>query len=192
MLIKPIRLVVTFFLVNFTFFSYGQSVIIQNGIRLPQDTVVKKQLISALDGFIDQKEKANKENTFVLKDDLLETSDLLDEMKGMERNSKANDFFKPYLGNVLELDTNNFIIQFSYMGVADNTPVLRASFKLIAKKAGSQFYFSSPLKQNTISWRTKKYNGLTCHYKDTLNAADAKAYQKQVDFYDAKLKVPNM
>jgi hypothetical protein len=190
--IKPSQLAITLVLASFSFFCCAQSIIIPNGLRLPEDTIVKNQLISSLNGFLSQKEQPNKENKFVLKEDLLETSDLLDEMKGIERNSKANDFFKPYLGNVLQLDANNFIIQFSYMGVADNMPVLRASFKLITKKAGLQFYFSSPLKQNTISWKTKKYNGLTCYYKDTLKAADAKAYQKQVEFYDAKLKAPNM
>ena len=190
--IKLSRLAITLVLASTSIFCYSQPVIIPNGLRLPADTIVKNQLIASLNGFLSQKEGANRENKFVLKEDLLETSDLLDEMKGMDRNSKANDFFKPYLGNVLQLDANNFIIQFSYMGIADNTPVLRASFKLIAKKAGSQFYFSSPLKQNTISWKSKKYNGLTCYYKDTLKAADAKAYQKQVEFYDAKLKAPNM
>jgi hypothetical protein len=190
--IKFTRLAITCILASFTFFSQGQSIIIEKGINLPTDSIVSKQLISSLNGFLSQKEQPNKENKFVLKEDLLETSDLLDEMKGIDRNSEANDFFKPYLGNVLQLDANNFIIQFSYMGIRDNTPVLRASFKLIAKKQGSQFYFSSPLKQNTVSWRTKKYNDLTCHYKDTLKDADAKAYQKQVEFYDAKLKAPNM
>jgi hypothetical protein len=186
------RLVVTFILIGFTLFCSAQSVIIQSGIKLPTDTIAGKQLISSLNGFLGQKEQPNKENKFVLNEDLPETSDLLDEMKGIERNSKASDFFKPYLNNVVELDANNFIIQLSYMGVTDNAPVLRASFKLRAKRQGTQFYFSSPLKQNTIAWKSKKYNGLTLYYKDTLNSGAAKAYKKQVDFYDAKLKAPNL
>ena len=192
MFTNPHKLVITFMLISFSFFCSAQSVIIQSGIKLPADTVVGKQLINSLNGFLGQKEQPNKENKFVLKEDLPETSDLLDEMKGIERNSKANDFFKPYVNNVVELDGNNFIVQLSYMGVTDNAPVLRASFKLRAKKQGAQFYFSSPLKQNTIAWKSKKYNGLTLYYKDTLNYGAAKAYQKQVDFYDAKLKAPNL
>lgn len=189
---NPTRLVTTFMLICFSLFCSAQSVIIQSGIRLPADTAVGKQLISSLNGFLGQKEQANRENKFVLKEDLLETSDLLDEMKGIERNNKANDFFKPYLNNVVELDADNFIVQLSYMGVMDNAPVLRASFKLRAKKQGTQFYFSSPLKQNSIAWKSKKYDGLTLYYKDTLNSGAAKAYQKQVDFYDAKLKAPKL
>jgi hypothetical protein len=186
------RLGITFLLMGFALFCSAQSVIIQSGIKLPADTIAGKQLISSLNAFLSQKEQPNKENKFVLNEYLPETSDLLDEMKGIERNSKANDFFKPYLNNVVELDANNFIVQLSYMGVMDNVPVLRASFKLSAKRQGMQFYFSSPLKQNTISWKSKRYNRLTFYYKDTLNSDAAKAYQKQVDFYDTKLKTPNL
>src|SRR5882757_3410743 len=98
---NPIRPVVTFILISLTLFCSAQSVIIQSGIRLPSDTAVGKQLISSLNGFLGQKEQPNKENKFVLNEDLLVTSDLLDEMKGIERNSKAKDFFKPYLNNVV-------------------------------------------------------------------------------------------
>src|SRR5438067_1904160 len=144
MFINLTRLVISSILISFSLFCSAQSVIIQSGIRLPADTVIGKQLISSLNGFLNQKEQPNKENKYVF-----ETTDLLDEMKGIERNSKANDFFKPYLNNVVEVDANNFIVQLSYMGVMDNAPVLRASFKLRAKRQGTRFYFSSPLKQNT-------------------------------------------
>jgi hypothetical protein len=190
--INPTRSVITFFLTGFTFFAHAQSVVIQKGINLPQDTTVKNQLISSLNGFLSQKEQPNKENKFVLNEDVLETSALLDEMKGMERNAKTNDFFKPYLMNAVKLDENNLIIQLSYMGILDNVPVLRAGFKLLVKKEGTQFYFSSPLKQNTISWKTKKMGNITYHFKDTLYNAGANAYQKIVNLYDKKLKVPDM
>jgi hypothetical protein len=192
MSIKPNKLAITLILASFTFFSNAQSIIIPNGIRLPDDTIVKKQLISSLNGFLSQKEQSNKENKFVLKEDLLETSDLLNEMKGIEQNAKANDFFKAYLTNVVKLDENNFIVQLSYMGIMENAPLLRASFKLLAKKQDNQFYFYSPLKQNTISWKIKKYNGLTCYYKGVLNTTDALAYQKKLEFYDTKFKMPGM
>ena len=153
--IKLTRLAVTCILASFTLFSYSQSIIIEKGINLPKDSVVSKQLISSLNGFLAQKEKPNKENTFVLKANLPETSALLDEMKGIDANNKANDFFKPYLNNVVKLDENNFIVQFSYMGVLENAPLLRATFSLLAKREGDKFYFSSPLKQNTIGWKPK-------------------------------------
>lgn len=190
--IRSIRLATTLFLAGFSFFCCGQSVIIPKGLRLPEDTIVKNQLINSLNGFLGQKEQPNKENKFVLIGDLLETSGLLDEIKGMEGDGKGNDIYKPYLTNVVVQDTTNFIIQFSYMGITENVPLLRASFKVIAKKEGSRFYFSSPLKKNTIGWKSKKYNGLTLYYKDMLNSAAVRAYLKQIDFYNAKLKAPNL
>ncbi len=192
--IKPTKLALTLILVSFTLFSFAQSVIIRNGIRLPDDTVVRKQLINSLNRFLDQKEKPNKENTFVLKETLPETSNLLDEMKGMEQNIALKDknFYKCYLTNVVKQGDDNFIIQLSYIGMTETTPVLRSSIKLMAKKQGDQYFFYSPLKQNTISWKIKRYNNLTCYYKDVLNATDALAYQKKVEFYDTKLKMPRM
>jgi hypothetical protein len=187
---KPIRFAITLTLVSLTSFSYAQSVIIPNGIKLPADTIVSKQLVNSLNGFLSQKEQPNKENKYVLKENLLETSALLDEMKGMESNAKAKDFFKPYLNNVVKLDESNYIVQLSYMGMSDNMPVLRASFKLLAKKEENTFYFSSPLKRNTISWKTKRMGNITYVFKDTLNNTGAKAYLKTVNFYDKKLKAP--
>jgi hypothetical protein len=150
--IKQIRVFITLILVSFTIFSYAQIVIVPTGINLPQDTLIKKQLISSLNGFLSQKEQPNKENKFVLKEDLLETSALLDEIKGMEKNNKLkdNDFYKCYLTNIVKLDANNYVVQFSYIGVKENIPVLRASFKLLAKREGAQFYFSSPLKHHFV------------------------------------------
>ncbi|MFA6083308.1 hypothetical protein [Mucilaginibacter sp.] len=172
-------------------FSYGQngSVVIQNNVNLPKDSVTS-QLISSLNGFLGQKEKLTKENTFVLKDDLLETAALLDEMKGVEQNAKLKDggFYKPYLTNITKRDNNNFIIQLSYIGIADNTPAIRASFKLLAKHIDGRFYFYSALKQNATSWKIKKAGYITYCYKDTLNAADTKEFQKMVFLYDKKLK----
>jgi hypothetical protein len=191
MSIKPNSLVITLILASFTFFACAQSIIIPNGIRLPDDTVVKKQLISSLNGFLSQKEQSNKENKFVLKEDMLETSALLDELKGVDQNVKIKDqnFFKGYLTNAVKLDESNYIVQISYIGLIENTPVLRASFRLLAKRRDSLFYFSSPLKQNTLSWKIQKMGNVIYHYKDTLNNADAKKYLEMVTFYDKKLKV---
>ncbi|HTE01666.1 MAG TPA: hypothetical protein VK668_20400 [Mucilaginibacter sp.] len=190
----PIKFVaITCILTSITICSFAQSIRIQNGINLPQDTAISSQLIRSLNGFLSQKEKPNKENSFVLKDDLLETSALLDEIKGVEQNAKLKDkdFYKSYLSNVVKLDETHFMVQLSYIGMADSSPLLRASFKLLAKREGTQFYFYSPLKQNTIGWKTKKLNNIIYRYKDTLNAADAKAYQTAVNYYDKKLKAPN-
>jgi len=172
--------------------SYGQSLAMSGDLRFTVDSTTKSQLTSALNGFLDQKEKPNKENTFVLKSDLLATSLLLDELKGMEKNAKLKDdhFYKPYLQDITDISNSEFLVQLSYIGMAENTPVLRASFKLIAEKQGDRFYFCSPLKRNTVSWKTKRSNNITFYFKDTLDAASAKSYAKAIDLYDKKLKAP--
>jgi hypothetical protein len=189
---KSIVFVLLSLLTGLAVSSYGQSLVVPRDIRLTTDSITKVQLINSLNGFLDQKEKPNRENTFVLKEDLLAMSALLDEFKGMDKNAKLKDdhFYKPYLTSAVDVGNNNFLIQLSYLGVDDSTPVLHASFRLFAKKQGDQFYFYSPLKQNTLTWKVKKMGNINFHFKDTLNIAEARAYLKTVNSYDKRLKVP--
>ncbi len=185
-------LLIACFLTTVTFTSYGQSLIVMDGVSLPKDSATKNELISSLNGFLDQKEGPNKENKFVLKEDLLAMSALLDEIKGMEKNAKLKDdhFYKAYLTNAVKLDNSDLLVQFAYVGTSENAPVLRASFRLLAKKQDGQFYFYSVLKQNTLAWKTKKLNNITFHFKDKFDDATANAYLKAVNSYDARLKTP--
>src|SRR3977135_2319624 len=70
--------------------SYGQAnlFIVSPGITLPKDSATQSQLLTAFNGFLSQKDKPGKENTYVLKAHLLETSVLLDEMKQVEANNE--------------------------------------------------------------------------------------------------------
>ncbi len=189
---KSTILLIAGLLSGLTFSSYGQSLIIAKDVNLPKDTTTKNELINSLNGFLDQKDSPNKNNKFVLKEDLLAMSALLDELKGMDKNAKLKDdhFYKAYLTNTVQLDNNDFLIQFAYMGMIENVPVLRASFRLMAKMQDGQFYFYSVLKQNTIAWKTKKISNVTYHFKDTLDVATAKNYLKTVNSFDKRLKVP--
>ena len=121
---------------EFDFNRTDNPLIITDNINLPTDSIIKNQLLASLNGFLEQKEKPNKENTFVLNADLLETSILLDEIKGIERNRKLNDnnFYKAYLTNAAPLNDNNFLVQLSYIGLKESLSSLRASFTLIAVK----------------------------------------------------------
>lgn len=178
---------------SFTIFGFGQikPLIIQANVNLPKDTIISNNLIKALNGFLSEKESDNKYNTYVLNEDLLETSLLLDEMKGVEKKSKYKDdnFYKGYLNNVMQIDNTNFLIQFSYMGVSENTSILVASFEVLAKQKGNKFYFSSPLIRNTISWKSKKIENCIFHFKNSLNNDVASSYLKTVAFFDKKLNI---
>lgn len=187
-----LKLIFSTLLISLTVFTFGQTkpLIIPSYINLPKDTLAANNLIKSLNGFLSLGEKPNKENTFVLKEDLLETSMLLDEMKGIEKSGKINDnnFYKGYLTNIVQIDNINFLIQFSYIGINENVPILLASFEVLAKQKENQFYFSSPLKRNTISWQTKKIGNCTFHFKNILNSKKASEYVKAVATFDDKLK----
>ncbi len=173
-------------------FAQTNPLIVSANVVLPKDTLIAKQLVKSLNGFLGQKESPNKENVFVLKEDLLETSILLDEMKGIEKSGKYkdNNFYKGYLTNVVQIDKSNFIIQFSYIGVNENIPILGASFEVLAKYMDDKFYFLSPLQRNTLSWQTKKIGNCTFHYKTNLNTKVAGEYVKYVALFDKKLEAP--
>ena len=179
-----------------TSISFGQtnSLVVPPNILLPRDTIVKNQLIASLNDFLSQTKKPNKENSLVLSSELLQTSVLLDEMKDLGKSNKFKDenFYKPYLTNATQLTDNNFLIQLSYIGVNEGLPFLRASFALIADKKGTQFYFHSPLKQNTASWKIKKFGNTNVYFKNSLNSAKAKSYFKMVADYDKRLSAPDL
>jgi hypothetical protein len=59
-------------------------------IRLPKDTVTRAHLLRSLNGFFGGEDSPARQNTFVLQKDLLATSALLDEMKGIERDADAS------------------------------------------------------------------------------------------------------
>lgn len=187
---KPILAFITFLLSFASVASFGQDggIIIAKNITLPKDTAVT-QIIIALNGLRGQIERPNKQNVFILPTELLTTSALVDEMKGMEQNAQLHDknFYKPDLVNIVK-QRDNYLVQLVYIGVADGVPAIKASFKLLAKQQGGKFLFYSPLKQNTAGWKTKTLGNITFRFKDTLNTTDAKAFQKTVAFYDKKLQ----
>nr|WP_315195183.1 hypothetical protein [uncultured Flavobacterium sp.] len=175
-----------------TAFAQTNPLIVPANVILPKDTLIANHLLKSLNGFLNQKESPNKENVFVLKDDLLETSILLDEIKGIEKSVKLKEdnFYKGYLTNVVQIDKTNFIIQLSYIGINENTPILNASFEILAKYIDDKFYFLSPLQRNTISWQTKKIGNTTFHFKKELNTKVATEYVKDVALFDKKLNAP--
>jgi hypothetical protein len=190
--VKSIIIIMTFAL---TTLSFGQTnkIIIQTNINLPKDTLVTNNLIKSLNGFLSLKEKPNKENTFVLNEDLLETSILIDEMKGIEKSGKYKDdnFYKGYLTNVAPINKTDFLIQFSYIGVFESTPILVASYEIMGKLRDNKFYFCSPLKRNTASWQNKKNGNYVFHFKNSLNEKVVSEYIKNVQYFDKKLNAQN-
>jgi hypothetical protein len=185
-------IILFFLLICFSPVCYSQQVIIPSSTILPKDSLLKSRLISSLNSLLSKKEGPASKNEFILKEGLLETSALLDEIKGMEQNAKSQDknFYKCYLSNVAGLAEDSFLIQLNYIGIAEGTPVLRASFKLLAKRQADSFRFYSPLSGNTSTWNTKKIGQTTYYFKNKLNSNDVKEYEKTKGIYDQKLRAP--
>src|SRR5262249_48946038 len=147
----------------------AQSVIVPSMASLAQDTLVKYQLVTSINGFLAAKSGPTKDNPYVLKGTFPETAALIDEMKGIEQSNRFDDknFYKCHLTNFVKLEGNNYLIQFSYIGIDDRgAPLLRASFRLLARLVDGKFYFYSPLKNNTKSWKSKRVMNVIFHYKD--------------------------
>jgi hypothetical protein len=173
-------------------FCWGQTqpLIVPKYIRLPADSVQSGQLVASLNGFLDQASGPNKDNAFVQEGYLPETSALLDEMKGIGNAGVGKvNFYRCYLTNVALLDSSDFIIQLAWLGSIDSMPVLRASFKLIAYREGDRYYFRSPLKRNTATWRQKKTGNFIFYYNNPLNETALNAYVKKAAEFDRKLGV---
>jgi hypothetical protein len=172
--------------------SQIQPVVVPAYARIPLDSLQKQQLISSLNGLLSQLHGAHKDNTFVQPDYLVETADLLDEVRGM--GGPLPGMTVPchcYLTNVSRLDSADYIVQFSYLGLRDTMPLLRASFKLVAHRLGEGFVFHSPLKRNTVGWTTRRYADFTFHYSNySLNEPIIKGYIGKAHQFDAKLHAP--
>jgi hypothetical protein len=162
-------------------------VIIPNGITLLKDSIGSHALINSLNDFLSQKDGIARENKNILPGYLSETAALVDELKGANQNAKLkdNDFYKPYLTNVVAQGNGDVLIQLSYVNATSPAP--HASYRIMARKQGDQFYFFSPLRQQTLNWKSKTLGNITCFYQDTLNLNELKAYQKTLAYYNTKL-----
>lgn len=158
-------------------------------VRLPADSVKRVELIRDLNAFLKQTDGSNQENDFVLPAEELETFVLLDEFKGVRSSYKykSNDFYKPILQAVTKLDSNRYQIQLSYVGVANDTVILRASFRLIASYNENSFLFSSPLKENTKNWKVYEVGNTQFVYQSYIDKSNADKYQNLVQQFDVKL-----
>ncbi|WP_103072513.1 hypothetical protein [Aquimarina sediminis] len=168
------------------------SINVPQNIRLPKDSITSDKLIRSFQNFLDLKEKPNHENTLISSQNFIETSALLDELKGIEKSFKYKDdnFYKCYINNVIQLNNSNYLIQFHYSGVHKNQPLLRANYTIVAQETDDQFYFYSPLQQNTSSWKAKTIENYTFYFKDHFDLSKATAYTAKIAEYDSILHIP--
>lgn len=164
---------------------------ITSEIQLPKDSLDSRNLISSLNKFLIAAQADAKTNKWVYQPHFLQTAPLLDEIESLEKNKQKGNFlfYKPYLLDINPIENEQYLIQISYLGIADKMPLLRANLELIAHKNKDEFLFSSPLIRNTKDWKTIAIENITFHYQDTINIKKVKTYQKLRAFYDHKLNI---
>ncbi|MBK7245137.1 MAG: hypothetical protein IPH98_15000 [Saprospiraceae bacterium] len=154
------KLYITTSLLFISLFAESQinSIRINPNIVLPIDSIESKALITSLNDFLLAAQKPNEDNKFIFEHEKIETFIQLDEINGIEKSGKFKDdyFYKPYLTNIVLLKDNTYLIQLSYIGINENTALLRASFEFIAHKTNNSYSFSSPLLKNTKIGKPKK------------------------------------
>lgn len=190
-----IKLIITTTLLLATIFANAQTTYlrINQNIVLPKDSIECNVLTTSINDFLLSAQKPNEENKFVFEGEKIETFILLDEINGIEKASELNDnnFFIPYLTNIIKIEDNNYFIQVSYIGIYKNNPFLRASFEFIAHKKNNSFTFSSPLLRNTKNWKVLIVGNNVFHYEATINKAKVKEFKELANSFDKKLKVAN-
>jgi hypothetical protein len=174
---------------------YGQTktskVIVAKYIKLPADSLVRKQLLNSFDKFLLAAQKPNEENELIFPAEKIETFIQLDEVNGIEKTSSDDKFFKPYLTNVAPIENNNYLMKVSYTGIKDTVPMTSGSFEFIAHKTDNSFLFSSPLLRNTKTWKTITLGNNVFHYQTTINQTKLKEFDRLATAFDKKLKSTN-
>ncbi|MDZ7896707.1 MAG: hypothetical protein U5N85_01575 [Arcicella sp.] len=182
-------------LLSFTFFARSQnkSLIINDNIRLPKDSLERLILVKSINGFLEDSQKPNEENRFVLLTEKIETDILLDEFKGIQKSGRFKDdyFYKPYLTNLVSLPQSQYLIKLAYIGINEKTPITVANFEIIAHKTDEGFVFSSPLIRNTQNWKVAKVGNCIFHYETAINKTKINEYEKMASVLDKKLKSVN-
>jgi hypothetical protein len=77
------------------------------------------------------------------------------------------------------------------MGISEDTAMLRASFKLLARQEANKFVFFSPLPLNTLLWKTRQVGNVVFKYKENISLEKAKQLQQMIAYYDKKIGAPD-
>ena len=161
---------------------------IHSDIVMPTDSLECKSLLFSVNAFLSSAEE-NSVNKWVLPAEKIETQILIDEIYNIKKSNvfKSDSFFKAYLTNITPLEENKYVVSIAYMGINENSPILRANFELITQKINGVFLISSPLKRKTKHWKTKKIQNHLFHYPYTADDKALNKFVEKVVFYDEKL-----
>ncbi|GGB17533.1 hypothetical protein [Puia dinghuensis] len=159
------------------------------GVRLPEDPAVRTGLIGSLTGWLEQRNKPDSLNAYLLREELPVMSVLMDELRNIDWYIKRDSAksCRCYLGNLSSLDSLRWLAQVNYMEMRGDTPMLRACCTVLTRRVGDRWVVSSMLEPYTQGWKTKAIGNCLFHYKTALNAEKAAEFVKRIGFYDRRL-----
>ncbi|MBX2817809.1 MAG: hypothetical protein KTR24_17520 [Saprospiraceae bacterium] len=158
---------------------------VQEDIVLPEDSLESASLLHALDAFLSGAHKNSLQHGVPN----AETQILVDELIDIPQNDALDDstFFTPHLTNVVPLDTSTFGLHVAYLGVNEQTPILRAHFEFIAKRIDGDFTIESPLAVRTQNWKSWKLQNHVFHFPYDIDEEKLQRFADFVIFCDTKL-----
>ncbi len=179
------------FICHFTVHAQYQPIKKLPHIRMTGDSVKNVKLILNLNAFLRLKDSTHISNPYIRKRNKMETTILLDEMKGMEIHSQKKDsnYYDAFLLNKITMDSVNIILQIGYSSNKDDTLITRALFELHASYENDTFRFYSPLMQKTSLWKHYSSEEITYFFSQTFDTIKAKEYQSYLHYYDKKLGI---
>lgn len=169
--------------------AQNSSLKINSNIEMPRDSLESKVLLLSVNNFLSSILENDKNNTASFTQNI-ETQLLIDEIIDVQKSEEFQDdtFYKPYLTSIIPLENNNYEVHLAYIGIKDDTAILKANFVLIAYKKEDTFIITSPLKRNTKHWKTKKIESSVFHYPFELDLEKAQHFHNLSSFFDKQLK----
>ena len=127
------------------------------GIRLPEDPVVRVELMGGLNGWLAAVAGPDSLNRYVAEGDRPATAVLMGQLRALKGDC--------WLGGVTALDSGHWQIRLNYMSVAKDTPSLLACCTVLARREGDKWIVSSVLGRATTDWKTRAIGNCVFHHK---------------------------
>ena len=165
--------------------------IINDDIRLPEDSIVSVNLVNSLNGFLYSVKEDKDVDSWLVPDEKIETQILTSEIQILLENDTIE--INPYLIDVEELsDKKSYSVRIAYISQNDLQSPLKAIFEFITYEKEKKYLFASPLLRNTKEWKTKTDGYLVFHYQSIIAENISDQYIKITADYDKKLGINKM
>lgn len=156
-------------------------------LRVDMDSATKAKLYSSLDTLF---LKIKNNVPLLIGSESSEVNFLKSLSRIQDTKSYSPDFYKVQLINLYPISKTEYWITIAFTGCEKgDMPVLRAVLNLIATIDNGIPSFLLPTKYLTQTWKSKIIGNITYHFKDKLNMARAKEFDRRNTMIATKLKL---